>query len=198
MRLTITSMKHLCYSLSVDIQNCRNDLTSLCDARSYSRLTNLIHRLNRRLHDQISATKKEKFSRLATTQPARCTRNTQTMNTVLQDNSESTDRLVVGIPEDLPLDEDERSLLAKGINFIPTTPTTDEFTSKEDPEKFFRRLRPKAHFTHPELRPVVMPQVKPRMTIFHTAVMAFPLVLMVTPLTKLTNQADLMMIFSNP
>ncbi|CAH3142064.1 unnamed protein product [Porites lobata] len=32
--------------------------------------------------------------------------------------------------------------------------------------------------THPELRPVVMPQVKSRMTIFHTAVMVFPLVLM--------------------
>ena len=51
------------------------------------------------------------------------------MNTVLQDNSYSTDRLVVGIPDDLPLDEDERSLLAKGTNSIPTTPTTDEFTS---------------------------------------------------------------------
>lgn len=106
--------------------------------------------------------------------------------------------MVVGIPEDLPLDEDERSPLAKGINFIPTTPTTDEFTSKEDTEKFFRRLRFKAHFTHPELRPVVMPQVKSRMPIFHTAVMVFPLVLMVTPLTKLTNQADPVMIFFNP
>ena len=198
MRLTITSIKHLCYNLSVDIQNCRNDLTSLCDARSYSRLTYWIQRLNRRLYDQISAIKEEKFSRLATTQPARYTRNTQTMNTVLQDNSYSTDRLVVGIPDDLPLDEDERSLLAKGTNFIPTTPTTDEFTSKEDTEKFFRCLRLKAHFTHPELRPVVMPQVKSRMTIFHTAVMVFPLVLMVTLLTKLTNQGDPMMIFSNP
>lgn len=75
MRLTITSIKHLCYNLSFDIQNCRNDLTSLCDARSYSRLTYLIQRLNRRLYDQISAIKEEKFSRLATTQPARYTRN---------------------------------------------------------------------------------------------------------------------------
>lgn len=129
MRLTITSIKHLCYNLSVDIQNCRNDLTSLCDARSYSRLTYSIQRLNRRLYDQISAIKEEKFSRLATTQPARYTRKTQTMNTVLQDNRYSTDRLVVGIPDDLPLDEDERSLLAKGTNSILTTPTTDEFTS---------------------------------------------------------------------
>ena len=60
----------------------------------------------------------------------------------------TTDGLVVAIPEDLPfLDEDEKSLLAKGINFIPTTRTTDEFTSKEDTEKFFRRIRLKVHFT---------------------------------------------------
>jgi len=193
-------MKHLCHNLSVDIQNCRNDLTSLCDARSYSRLTYLICRLNRRLYDQISAIKEEKFSRLATTQPARYTRYTQTMNTVLQDNSQSTDRLVVGIPEDLPLDEDERSLLAKGINFIPTTPTTDEFTSKEGTEKFFSRLRLKALFTEDSSRVTTGSDAPSEvtMTTFHTAVMAFPLVLMVTPLTKLTNQADLMMIFSNP
>lgn len=152
MRLTIATMKHLRDNVSVDIQNCPKDLTSLCDARSYSRLTYLIHRLNRRLYDQVSAIKEEKFSRLTTTQPARYTRNTQTMNTVLQDNNQSTDRLVVGTPEDLALDEDERSPLAKGINFIPTTPTTDELTSKEDTEKFFRRVRLKAHFTEDSSR----------------------------------------------
>ena len=79
--------KSLLHSLCWQFENCRNDLTSVCDARSYSRLTYLIRRLNRRLYDQISAIKEEKFSRLATTQPARYTRNTQTMNTVLQDNS---------------------------------------------------------------------------------------------------------------
>ena len=31
----------------------------------------------------------------------------------------NTDKLVVTIPEDLPLDEHENSLLAKGVNFIP-------------------------------------------------------------------------------
>ena len=58
----------------------------------------------------------------------------------------NTDKLVVTIPEDLSLDEHERSLLAKGVNFIPTTSVTDEFQAKEDNEKFFRRLRLKAHF----------------------------------------------------
>ena len=60
----------------------------------------------------------------------------------------NTDKLVVTIPEDLPLDEHERSLLAiaEGVNFIPTTSVTDEFQVKEDNEKFFRRVRLKVHF----------------------------------------------------
>lgn len=58
----------------------------------------------------------------------------------------NTDKLVVTIPEDLPLNEHERSLLAKGVNFIPTTSITDEFQVKEDNDKFFRRLCLKAHF----------------------------------------------------
>ena len=58
----------------------------------------------------------------------------------------NTDKLVVSILEDLHLDEDERSLLAKGVNFIPTTSVADEFQVKEDYEKFFRRLCLKAHF----------------------------------------------------
>ena len=48
--------------------------------------------------------------------------------------------LVVTIPEDLPLDEHERSLLAKGVNFISKTSVTDEFQVKEDNEKFFQTL----------------------------------------------------------
>ena len=56
------------------------------------------------------------------------------------------DKLVVTIPEELLLEEHERSLLAKGVNFISTTSVTDEFQVKEDNDKVFRRLRLKAHF----------------------------------------------------
>ena len=56
------------------------------------------------------------------------------------------DKLVVNIPGEVPLDEHERSLLVKGVNFISTTSATDEFQVKEDNEKFFRCLRLKAHF----------------------------------------------------
>ena len=58
----------------------------------------------------------------------------------------NTDKLFVTIPEEFPLDVHGRSLLAKGVNFIPRTSVTDEFQVKEDNEKFFRRVRLKAHF----------------------------------------------------
>ena len=62
----------------------------------------------------------------------------QTVEAVVMNNAQDTSKLVVTIPEDLPLGDDERALLAKGPNFIPITTRTDEFTVKEDSEKFFR------------------------------------------------------------
>ena len=51
------------------------------------------------------------------------------------------------IPENLNLSKAEKSpVLRKGLSFVPIKPTTDEFTTKEDCEKFFRRLRLKAFF----------------------------------------------------
>ena len=56
------------------------------------------------------------------------------MEAVVANNEPDTSKLVVTIPGDLPLGDDERALLAKGPNFIPTTARTDEFTVKEDSE----------------------------------------------------------------
>ena len=64
---------------------------------------------------------------------------------------------VVTIPEDLPLSEPEKSILGKGLNFVPLTKKTDEFTVKEDTEKFLRRVKLKAHF-HDKEQPSDEPQ----------------------------------------
>ena len=55
-------------------------------------------------------------------------------------------KLVVTIPENLTLTENERSLLSKGLSFIPTRPRGDEYTAKADCESFYRHLHLKAHF----------------------------------------------------
>ena len=55
-------------------------------------------------------------------------------------------KLVVTIPENLTLTENERSLLSKSLSFIPTRPRGDEYTAKADCESFYRHLHLKAHF----------------------------------------------------
>ena len=95
---------------------------------------------------RVCVVKENKISRLSVNQ---LMPNTNATGTAVNGSAQipaDTDKLVVTIPEDLPLDVHERSLLAKGVNFIPTTSVTDEFQVKEDNEKFFRRVRLKAHF----------------------------------------------------
>ena len=102
--------------------------------------------MNRQLHERLCVVKEDKTSRLSANQSMPNTNATGTAVNGLAQIATNTDKLVVTIPEDLPLNEHERSLLAKSVNFIPTKSVTDEFQVKEDNEKFFRRSRLKAHF----------------------------------------------------
>ena len=60
---------------------------------------------------------------------------------------ESNNSTVVTIPENLPLSDSERSVLSKGLNFVPVAKRIDEFSVKQDVEKFLRRVQLKA-FCH--------------------------------------------------
>ena len=53
---------------------------------------------------------------------------------------------VVTIPNNLPLSEPEKSVLSKGLNFVPIAKRTDEFSVKQDLEEFLRRVQLKAFF----------------------------------------------------
>ena len=53
---------------------------------------------------------------------------------------------VITIPENLPLTDSEKSVLSKGLNFVPITKRTNEFSIKQDVEKFLRRVQLKAFF----------------------------------------------------
>ena len=142
----MSSMKCLNDSLTVEMANCRNALKTVCYAQVYARIAQSIHRLNRQLYERLCGVKEAEISVLCANQSMPNTNdNGIAVNGSVQIPT-NTDKLVVTIPEDIPLDEHERSLLTKGANFIPTTSVTDEFQVKEDNEKFFRRLRLKAHF----------------------------------------------------
>ena len=53
---------------------------------------------------------------------------------------------MVTIPENLPLSNSEKSVLSKGLNFVPISKKLDEFSVKQDVEKFLRRVQLKAFF----------------------------------------------------
>ena len=53
---------------------------------------------------------------------------------------------VVTIPGNLPLSNAEKSVLSKGLNFAPISKKSDEFTTRQDVEKFLRRVQLKAFF----------------------------------------------------
>ena len=57
---------------------------------------------------------------------------------------------VVTIPENLPLSNAEKSVLSKGLNFVPISKKSDEFTTRQDVEKFFRRVQLKVFFHNKE------------------------------------------------
>ena len=112
------------------MSNCRDALKTVPDAQVYGRIAQSIHRLNRQLYERLCAEKENKISRLSVNQ---LMPNTNATGTAVNGSAQiptNTDNLVVTIPEDLPLDVHERSLLAKGANFIPTTSVTDEFQAR--------------------------------------------------------------------
>ena len=68
-----------------------------------------------------------------------------TQSTINQPSTQHK-RTVVTIPDDLPLTDAENSVLSKGLTFVPVNSKTDEYQVKADYERYFRRLRLKAHF----------------------------------------------------
>ena len=93
-----------------------------------------IHNLNSKLFQYLQDHKNQKLFELTGRDP--------------NSNSKPLEQRynVVTIPKDLPLSEPEKLILRKGLNFVPLTKKTDEFTVKEDTEKFLCRVKLKAHF----------------------------------------------------
>ena len=57
---------------------------------------------------------------------------------------------LVTIPGNLPLSNAEKSVVSKGLDFVPISKKTDEFTSRQDVELFLCRVQLKAFFHNKE------------------------------------------------
>ena len=138
MRATITAMSIKRQEIDQKIQTCRSELKNVCPVVLVNSIRLKIHDLNSKLFQYLQDHKNQKLFELTGRDP--------------NSNSKPLEQRynVVTIPEDLPLSEPEKSILGKGLNFVPLTKKTDEFTVKEDTEKFLRRVKLKAHFNDKE------------------------------------------------
>ena len=95
MRFTISSMKRLNYSLTMEMANCRNALKTVSYAQVYARTAQSIHRLNRQLYERLCGVKEAKFSLLCANQSMPNTNDTSIAVNGSARIPTKTDKLVV-------------------------------------------------------------------------------------------------------
>ena len=134
MRATIRAMSVKLEHINKNISNCISQLSNTCPSILANSIRLIIHSLNSKLFHFLKDVKTNKFVQLTGVQPK------------TRSSSVPTKYNVVSIPQDLPLSQTEKSILGRGLNFVPLFKKTDEFTVKEDTEKFLRRVKLKAHF----------------------------------------------------
>ena len=98
---------------------------------SYIKIKSCVFHLNRKLFDDLKATKKEKLLKL--------------MPRVV-DSSVDTKRLVVCIPEGLDLPSDQRDVLSRGLCFVPKPKHVEKSEILHQMDKFYRRIKLHAFF----------------------------------------------------
>ena len=107
-----------------ELIECRSQLSNICPSVLLRSIHAKIQALNSKLFHHLEQTKKHKLENL--TNP----RKNRTAPLVNQNH-----HTAVTIPENLPLSNAEKSVLSKGLNFVPISKTSDEFTTRQDVEK---------------------------------------------------------------
>ena len=114
------------------IIECRSQLYQNCPAVLVQSIRDKIQQLNSKLFQYLYQLKTQKFTNLVGP------------SSYLEPPKDN--QLAVTLPNNFPLSEPEKSVLSKGLNFVPIAKRTDEFSVKQDLEKFLRRVQLKAFF----------------------------------------------------
>ena len=135
MRITIRAMCQKRDDLDKQILHYRSELSKTCPAILVQSIRAKTQEVNSKLLNHLHQIKAQKLQQLIGPQI--------TSDSSLDHESLNT---VVTIPENLPLSNSEKSVLSKGLNFVPISKKLDEFSVKQDVEKFLRRIQLKAFF----------------------------------------------------
>ena len=133
MRITIRAMCLKGDDLDKQILQCRSELSKICPVVLVNSIRAKIQELNATLFNHLNQIKTLKLEHLIGPK----------IGSHATFDSQNT---VVTIPENLPLTDSEKCVLSKGLNFVPIAKRTDEFSVKQDVEKFLRRIQLKAFF----------------------------------------------------
>ena len=102
----------------------RNHLTEqICPAVLVQSIRAKIQKTNSKLFNHLNQIKAQILDQLSGPQ-------------ITNHSSPENLKTVVTIPENLSLSDSEKSVLSEGLNFVPISKTTDEFSVKQDVEKF--------------------------------------------------------------
>ena len=137
MQATIQNLKFHLNNISTLKSRVCNHFHDECASAEYNRALTFILEKNSELHREIKSIKDAKFASLRGEVP---------FNHSTADQAPTLTRTVVTIPDDLTLNNAETSVLSKGLTFVPVNHTSDEYEVRADCERYFRRLRLKAHF----------------------------------------------------
>ena len=111
--------------------NLKNFLRLQSERLIWINLSTRLHQLNVELYHTFRGTKDNKLSHIAPSE-----------------ETKSTNNFVVKIPDSIMLSIAEKSVLEKGLSFIPHARTVDSFQTLEDAQRLYRKIRLKAHFSN--------------------------------------------------
>lgn len=121
---------------SEDIDLNKVKLLDSCTPSEYHDIRFLIHSLNKELYHSVSDTKTHKLQKLC--------------GSKIAPQTDISTTHVVTIPEDMGLTPDQKSLLSKGLGFVPNKSEPSPSQVDTDMTMFFRRIKLHAHFNDPE------------------------------------------------
>ena len=123
--------------LTEQILHCRSELSKICPAVLVQSIRAKIQDANSKLFKHLHQIKAQKLDQLIGPQ-------------ITSDSLPGDLKTVDTIPENLLLSDSEKSVLSKGLNFVPISKKTDEISAKQDVKKFLRRVQLKAFFHEKE------------------------------------------------
>ena len=161
-KIHLLDLNRQLFLIDKEILALKSQMSSLLNKNLCTLAKHAIHDLNRLLYLSFKQKKDSKIHRLQTPSSPNTIRphpHPSTPQTLISpqfnttslphnDDPSSTDphttpsnSLVKSIPPNLPLTDSERSVLSKGLNFVPLTPQVDQFQLHLDMERFFRSIR---------------------------------------------------------